>query len=370
MAEKDAVEACRTIGYDYSNSAFCPLPTAYSSLDALKRDVPRLILAHNLHGIDIDLRASQIAALALWLRCQRAYQDMGLKKDRPKITRSNFVCAEPMPGEKDLLDGFLKTLRENKLEALIRRVMHVPPDKRVRATVEMADRLCELVQLVWDRMQLAGEAGSLLKIEEDLQEAIRQGQEEFEERILPFRITEYSTDEDAIERYYRFVPGDVEGERVSFWDMAERLVLTALQDYAAYASNGNRLQRQLFVKDAVRGFAFVDLCHIRFDVVLMNPPFGDSSKPAKALIEKQYPRTKNDVYAAFVEQGLNRLIPGGMLGAITSRTGFFLSSFQKWREEVLLESADPTVFADLGYGVLDTAMVETAAYCLRKGLPE
>ena len=58
-----------------------------------------LILAHNLHGIDIDLRATQIAALALWLRCQRAYQEMGLKKDRPKITRSNIVCAEPMPGE-------------------------------------------------------------------------------------------------------------------------------------------------------------------------------------------------------------------------------------------------------------------------------
>ena len=29
---------------------------------------PGLILAHNLHGIDIDLRATQIAALALWLR--------------------------------------------------------------------------------------------------------------------------------------------------------------------------------------------------------------------------------------------------------------------------------------------------------------
>src|SRR5207247_1510473 len=43
-------------------------------------DVPRLILAHNLHGIDIDLRCTQIAAFALWLRCQRAYQEMGLKK--------------------------------------------------------------------------------------------------------------------------------------------------------------------------------------------------------------------------------------------------------------------------------------------------
>jgi hypothetical protein len=56
------------------------------------------------------------------------------------------------------------------------------------------------------------------------------------------------------------------------------------------------------------------------------------------------------------------------LGAITSRTGFFLTSFKKWREEILLQEATPTVFADLGYGVLDSAMVETAAYCLVKCL--
>src|SRR3954451_12089482 len=56
-----------------------------------------------------------------------------------------------------------------------------------------------------------------------------------------------------------------------------------------------------------------------------------------------------------------------MVGAITSRTGFFLSSFQKWREEIVLKEAPPVVFADLGYGVLDSAMVEVAAYCLEKG---
>src|SRR5262245_9865871 len=144
----------------------------YPTLDTLRRDVPRLILANNLHGIDIDLRASQIAALALWLRCQRTYKDMGLKQDRPRITRSNFVCAEPMPGEKDLLEGFLKALREDRLESLIRRVMQMPADKRIRATAAMADRLCELVRLVWDKMELAGETGSLLKIEEELQDAI------------------------------------------------------------------------------------------------------------------------------------------------------------------------------------------------------
>jgi hypothetical protein len=40
-----------------------------------------------------------------------------------------------------------------------------------------------------------------------------------------------------------------------------------------------------------------------------------------------------------------------------------LSSFQRWREEIILTEARPVVFADLGYGVLD-AMVEVAAYCL------
>jgi Eco57I restriction-modification methylase len=97
----------------------------------------------------------------------------------------------------------------------------------------------------------------------------------------------------------------------------------------------------------------------------MNPPLGEASQASKATIEMAYRRTKNDVYAAFVERGLSLLKPQGMLGAITSRTGFFLSSFQKWREEILLTEARPTVFADLGYGVLDTAMVETTAYCLQ-----
>ena len=96
----------------------------------------------------------------------------------------------------------------------------------------------------------------------------------------------------------------------------------------------------------------------------MNPPFGACSLPAKKEFEKSYPRTKNDLYAAFVERGIELLHPHGLLGAITSRTGFFLSSFQKWREEILLKEAPPVVFADLGYGVLDGAMVEVAAYCL------
>src|SRR6202023_826655 len=70
----------------YPDPDFGPVPHKdYLKLEHLQRDVPRLILAHNVHGIDIDLRASQIAAFALWLRCQRAFHEMGLKKKRAEI---------------------------------------------------------------------------------------------------------------------------------------------------------------------------------------------------------------------------------------------------------------------------------------------
>jgi hypothetical protein len=36
-------------------------------------------------------------------------------------------------------------------------------------------------------------------------------------------------------------------------------------------------------------------------------------------------------------------------------------------KEIILGEAPTQVFADLGYGVLDGAMVEVAAYCLEKG---
>ena len=336
------------------------LQADYRTRDDLRRAVPGLILAHNLHGIDIDRRATQIAALALWLRCHRAYQAQEIEKDRPRINRSNIVCAEPMPGEKQLLEDFLKTLRQDRLETLIRRVMQVPDGTRVRATQSMVGGLCELVRVVWEKMRLAGEVGSLLKIEEELQEGIRVGQEEWEEKQPLFRTSEFGLTDQPKESYLRFIPGEGAG----FWQQAERLVMAALNDFAAFAGNGHHLQRRLFADDAARGFALVDLCRHEFNVVLMNPPFGELSKSSRGYIDKAYPRTKHDIYSAFIERGLSSLSSRGLLGAITPRTGFFLSSFQTWREEILLGEARPTVLADLGYGVLDTAMVETAAYCL------
>jgi len=326
------------------------LQVEYPDRQEFRRAVPALILRHNLHGIDIDVRATQIAALALWLRAQRAYGELGLKDDeRPRITRSNIVCAEPMPGEREMLEEFARSLEPAVLG--------------------------QLVKIVFDKMDLAGEAGSLLKIEQEIESTVAQAraqwQREFQQatdrsgnELLLTRSEMEALSDRADIQMDLFNVSQITDEE--FWQRAEEQVIEALRSYSDKAANGMDYQRRLFADDATEGFAFVDICRKRFDVVLMNPPFGDASKPSKAYIEKNYPRTKNDVYAAFVERGLDWLHPGGLLGAITSRTGFFLSSFRKWREEIVLGEARPTVVADLGQGVLDTAMVETAAYALEK----
>ena len=56
-----------------------PLSQTYADQDAFLHDVPRLIIEHNIYGVDIDPRAAQIASLALWLRAQRAWHEAGVK---------------------------------------------------------------------------------------------------------------------------------------------------------------------------------------------------------------------------------------------------------------------------------------------------
>ncbi len=303
---------------------------------SFRRAVPKLILEENLFGIDIDLRAVQIAELALWLRAQRAYGEMGIKmSDRPLIWKTNVVCAEPMPGEYDLLGEFTRDLQPAVLG--------------------------KMVFEIWEKMKLADEAGSLLKIEQEIDEAVREAHETLAS-LPPGRQLRLFGPEQPQQMELR--PSDLDNE--TFWAEAGDRVVEALRSYARRTGNGRRVTRRLFARDAEQGIAFVDLMRRRYDVVLMNPPFGAASEGSKAYIKRAYPRTKNDLYAAFVERGLELLGDGGYLGAITSRTGFFLSSFQTWREEILLEEAEMIAMADLGYGVLDTAMVETAAYVLQK----
>ncbi len=291
-----------------------------------RRLIPRLIIEHNIHGVDIDSRAVQIAGLSLWLRAQKTWRDTPASQ-RPRVRRSNIVCAEPMPGSDAMLEDFVQTLD--------------PP------------LLGELVQTVFDKMQIAGEAGTLLKIEEEIRTAIDDAKEKWEnsQEELPGLGGEATSD-------LRFLTSD-------FWNSAEERIYAALRDYAESAEAGD-YQRRLFAEDAAHGFAFIDLCRQHYDAVVMNPPFGDFPKGLKSIKKTWYPITWHDIFAAFTDRLHERLTENGLLGAITSRTGFFLPSLASWREDFLMRFGNPCILADLGGDVMDDAMVESAAYILAK----
>jgi hypothetical protein len=211
-------------------------------------------------------------------------------------------------------------------------------------------------------MHLAGDLGTLLRVEDAIADELHSAREQF---VRQRRATGFLPGMEPVKKQGELDLSGIDDD--GFFHVAEQHIVTALRNYAEAASNGGSVRRRLFAGDAAQGIALIDLLRSRFDIVLMNPPFGAASLAAKKDFEKAYPRTKNDIYAAFVERGIQFLYPHGLLGAITSRTGFFLSSFQNWREKILLREAPPVVFADLGQGVLDSAMVEVAAYCLEKG---
>ena len=317
-----------------SEATGCTLREDYTSQEELCRAIPDLILRWNLHGIDIDPRCVQIASLALWLRAQKGWQKQGLKvDDRPRVTKSNIVTAEPMPGEEDIRREFIQSL-----------------EPRV---------LGQLVDVIFDKMNLAGEAGSLLKIEEEIKEAIAEARKQWgkspemeQVALFPHLIKQHPQQEKL-----RF---DVKGiTDETFWNQAEERILDSLRYYAERVENGRAVRRRLFAEDAAQGFAFIDLCRKRYDVVLMNPPFGKVTRESDRFVRSSYPDNWKDIYACFLERSSGVVMRRARIGAITSSLFLYSKQLRKLRSN-LLERRLLDQLVELGAGVLDTAAVDTA----------
>jgi len=341
----DLFEVIYREAWDDYPECFLDLRAAGMSRQEFLKQMPALIIEHNIHGIDIDRRCAQIAALSLWLRAQKSWKAAAIQAAaRPRIRKSNIACAEPMPGEAELLEEYAGSLKPAVLG--------------------------DLVKTVWADMRLAGEAGSLLKIEEKIEKEVGKARTAWKVWTIDMKRQVYAQG-DLFSKGRQLSLKDLLGYDVADigeaaeWEGMEARLLSALKGFAEAAQADNGTGRRLFAEDAAAGFAFIDLCRKRYDAVLMNPPFGESAAGAKQYITDEYPRTKNDLAAAFIEMGLARLEAGGSVGAITTRTIFFLSSHTRFREEIMLKEARPVVFADLGFGVPD-AMVETAAYVVEK----
>lgn len=270
-------------------------------------------IVRSLWGIDIDLRPAQVAATAVTLRARRQ------AKHQP-LPRPNIITARGLP-----------PLNPTIVEHLGLSTYH----REVLADVAEALKDAPLL-------------GSALKAELALQDRLgRAG--------LP-----------------GVAPGAAQptlaADHAAFAE-DEKILRSALA-HLADATTSTAAER-LFAAGGDDALRFVEALSQRYDVVLMNPPFGDPITETRDYLRAAYPwaPTRLDLLAIFVGRGLELCKPHGHLGAITGRAGLFTSTFQKWREEILLGHKLITM-ADLGYRVMSQAKVEAAAYVICNRRPE
>ena len=280
----------------------------YGDESAYLRDVPRLIIEHNIYGVDIDPRAAQIASLALWLRAQRAWHDAGVKaKDRPLIGRGHIVAAVAPPAERELRQQFAANLDQRDAELF---------DK----TLQLLKGLPEL--------------GVLLQVERELPHLIRQV-------------------------YVGKGTGLFAAQEQESWQQAEARLREALTEFAQ--ATKSTYQGRLFAQDALQGLRLTDLCREVFDVVVMNPPFGEPTDDSKSYIFESFPVSKYELAAIFWERAERLIRNGGRIGCLANRTIFFGQMLEAWRQKQFIEEGSIEACLDLGVGVLDAAMVEAMA---------
>ena len=300
--------------------------------------VPKLILEKNIFGVEIDPRALQIAAVSLWLRAQKSWDEQEVQPaERPLIRKSNLVLAEPMPGNKKLLRQLTKG-------------MDAPMKK--------------LIDTVWSKMTMAGEAGLLLKMEEEISSQLEDIRKNWAKYTTVFKRIELSNEEVQENMSAEATLALIKKmSKEDFFKTVSANLRDRISDIASQMSDNEGYENALFADDAARGLAFIEMCMRRFDAIVMNPPFGEGSTSSSKYLDKEYPIWSGNLVSSFFIRMEDMLSDNGLLGAIFDKSILVRLSYEKFRQEHICGFVQCS--ADTGWNVLD-ANVETSTLVLSK----
>jgi hypothetical protein len=259
------------------------------------RAIVERILSHNLHGIDLDPRAVQIAAAALWLKARQVARDA--RPERLNLVASNLRLASLADDDPALVELRREVERETGIPAAL-------TDTLIHA-LRGADHL-----------------GSLLKVGTVVDEAL-------EQHVLSRSVHE---------QLDMFADPSTEPKRVAIGrDEAKTTLLHRLERFLAKHTSGDDLGLRLRGEQLAAGVRFVRLVREgTYDLVVANPPYQGTGKMADTkYITKTYPLGKADLYAAFLLRGLELVRDGGVSAMLTMRNWMFLKQYTALREHLL-----------------------------------
>lgn len=285
--------------------------------DYNESDIPELIIRHNLHGIDIDDRAVQLALLGLYIKVKR-------KRHSAKIDHFNVVSSDFFLPEYDKV----KHLFEN--------------GEKLKPELE------KIVVDLWEDLQQAYKFGSLLRLEEK----------------FSFRLHTLVQKHEGI-KISLFGPEELanyENFRETFFDNLQKAV----------TNNAEKQGRSFLNTKTGDAITFLQLMTQKYDVAVANPPYtdsGDFGPELKKFVGENYKKPfkfNANLYAVFIKRCYEMIDEHGKMGLIHPLTFMYINSFEDVRK-FILNKLHINVFVDYGNSNLfGSILVDPAFYVLEK----
>ncbi len=329
------------------------------------REIVESILAHNLHGLDLDPRAVQIAAAALYLKAKSLCP-------QAELTVLNLVASNLNLAALPEDDPALVELRQ-----------------AVTASTGIPE---DLTNQIVQGLKGADTWGTLLKVDDEVDRAIasyewqqwKQG-ELFTSNSgspLPGRRG-LGGEGSGVSGPHPLTPSPKVGEGGQESDLpsprvergpggeVKAILIAKLERFLTLRTRGDDLGLRLRGEQLAAGVRFLRLVREgAYDLVIGNPPYQGTSKMKDAqYVARQYPKAKADLFAVFLQRGQELLKPDGLSAMITMRNWMFISQFSDLREWLITEN-DLRALGDVSWGAF-SAMKDNPVTMsvIRKGQP-
>ena len=277
-------------------------------------EIPKLIIENNLYGIDIDNRAIQIAQLGLYIKAMRKKRDIHIEKFN--IVSSDFI----LPPYEDVSHLFKKALVDRETS--------------------------DLLKVIWGDLQMAHKFGSLVRIEEKVDQEIN--------NIKDIAKTTNHVLDGLLKKWENwkqtFIPE----------------IFKAVDESSV--NNGDTFLRV----NTKAALTYLSILTSKHDVAVCNPPYTDSSDfgpELKKFVDANYKQPfkfNSNLYACFIKRCFEVIDDKGKMALIHPLTFMYIKSFEDVRK-FIIDKLHINVFVDYGLSNLFGAiMVDPAFYVFEK----
>jgi hypothetical protein len=285
-------------------------------------EIPQLIIENNLHGIDLDDRAIQLAQLGLYIKAR--------KKRRFIKGSFNFKVVSS--------DFYLPEYNEAR---------HI-----FEESDNLDDTQKELIEDIWNDLRYAYKFGSLIRLDEKLKAKLNELESKQEDKVLDL-----------------FSDADIREQK----DFTEKFFTNLKAAVEQFASKNADTFIASKTRDAI---TFLELLTTQYDVACANPPYTDSAdfgSDLKVFIDSNYKKPSKfntNLYASFIKRCYELTAKDGKVAMIHPHTFMFIKTFEDVRK-FMIDKCHIDIMVDFGLDRVNLfgpgILLDATFYIISKG---